>query len=43
MYFKILQAVGERNKVDGEAEARKKKILELNNLVNEKKNELERF
>mmetsp|Transcript_21608 Transcript_21608/g.25099 ORF Transcript_21608/g.25099 Transcript_21608/m.25099 type:complete len:130 (-) Transcript_21608:116-505(-) len=38
-----LRAVGERNKVEGEAEVRKKKMLELNNLLNEKKSELERY
>lgn len=36
------QAVGERNKVEGEQEARKKKMIELNNIINEKRSELER-
>ena len=38
-----LRAVGERNKVDTEADNRKKKMMELNNLLNEKKSELERY
>jgi intraflagellar transport protein 20 len=38
-----LRAVGERNKVESESENRKKKMMELNNLLNEKKNELERY
>ena len=38
-----LRAVGERNKVESEAENRKKKMMDLNNLLNEKKNELERY
>jgi intraflagellar transport protein 20 len=35
--------VGERNKVESEAENRKKKMMDLNNLLNEKKSELERY
>ncbi|KRX07369.1 hypothetical protein PPERSA_06984 [Pseudocohnilembus persalinus] len=38
-----LRAIGERNKVETEAENRKKKMLELNNYLNEKKTELERY
>ncbi|EGR28705.1 intraflagellar transport protein, putative [Ichthyophthirius multifiliis] len=38
-----LRAIGERNKVETESENRKKKIMELNNLLNEKKAELERY
>lgn len=37
-----LRAVGERNKVETESDNRKKKMMELNNLLNEKKSELER-
>jgi intraflagellar transport protein 20 len=39
----MLRALGERNKVEAEPENRKKKMLELNNLLNEKKSELERY
>lgn len=35
-----LRALGERNKVETENENRKKKMMELNNLLNEKKGEL---
>eukprot|EP01017_Pseudomicrothorax_dubius_P040728 TRINITY_DN6417_c0_g1_i8.p1 TRINITY_DN6417_c0_g1~~TRINITY_DN6417_c0_g1_i8.p1 ORF type:complete len:130 (-),score=47.18 TRINITY_DN6417_c0_g1_i8:137-526(-) len=38
-----LRALGERNKVESEAENRKKKVIELNNLLAERKNELERY
>ncbi len=38
-----LRAVGERNKVESEEENRKKKIMDLNNLLNEKTSELERL
>ncbi|KAL4449313.1 hypothetical protein ABPG74_015695 [Tetrahymena malaccensis] len=38
-----LRAIGERNKVESEAENRKKKMMDLNNLLNEKKAELERY
>jgi len=38
-----LRAVGERNKVETESENRKMKIMELNNLLNEKKLEFERY
>eukprot|EP00743_Colponemidia_sp_Colp-15_P005244 GILK01005643.1.p1 GENE.GILK01005643.1~~GILK01005643.1.p1 ORF type:complete len:150 (+),score=37.11 GILK01005643.1:55-450(+) len=38
-----LRAIGQRNRVDGEAENRKKKQQELQALINEKKAELERF
>lgn len=38
-----LRAIGERNKVEQEEENRKKKNMELNNLLNEKKSELERY
>jgi intraflagellar transport protein 20 len=38
----MFQAVGERNKVEGEQEARKKKMMEVNSLINEKRSELER-
>lgn len=38
-----LRAIGERNKVESEAENRKKKMLDLNNLLNERKAELERY
>jgi intraflagellar transport protein 20 len=34
--------LGERNKVETEEENRKKKMQELNNLINEKRSELER-
>jgi len=35
--------LGERNKWESEAENRKRKMMELNNYLNEKKAELERF
>lgn len=38
-----LRALGERNKWESESENRKRKMMELNNLLNEKKAELERF
>lgn len=38
-----LRAIGERNKVESEAENRKKKMMDLNNLLNERKAELERY
>lgn len=38
-----LRAVGERNKVESEEENRKKKMMDLNNLLNEKKSEMERY
>lgn len=38
-----LQAVGTRNKAEGEAETRKKKQQELQFLINEKLGELERY
>lgn len=38
-----LRAIGERNKVESEADNRKKKMLDLNNLLNERKAELERY
>lgn len=38
-----LRALGERNKWESETENRKRKMMELNNLLNEKKAELERF
>jgi len=34
--------LGERNKVDTEEENRKKKMQEMNNLINEKRSEMER-
>lgn len=37
-----LRALGERNKWESEAENRKRKMMELNNYLNEKKAELER-
>ena len=36
------QAVGARNRVDGESEARRRKEKELSMLISEKKMELER-
>jgi intraflagellar transport protein 20 len=38
-----LRALGERNRWESEAENRKRKMMELNNLLNEKKAELERY
>lgn len=38
-----LRALGERNKWESEAENRKKKMMDLNNLLNEKKAELDRY
>ena len=38
-----LKAIGERNKVEQEPENRKKKILELNNLLSEKRSEMDRL
>lgn len=38
-----MQAVGARNRIEGEADARKKKKQELQTLINEKKMELERL
>lgn len=38
-----LRALGERNKWESETENRKRKMMELNNLLNEKKAELERY
>ena len=38
-----LRSIGERNKVESESENRKKKMMELNNLLNEKKCEQERY
>ena len=38
-----LRALGERNKWESESENRKRKMMELNNLLNEKKAELERY
>ena len=38
-----LKAIGLGNKVDAEGEARKRKQLELNAMINEKKAELERL
>lgn len=38
-----LRAIGERNKVETEEENRKKKMMEMNNYLNEKKTELERY
>lgn len=38
-----LRALGERNKWESEAENRKRKMMELNNYLNEKKAELERY
>jgi len=42
-YFIKISILGERNKVDCEAENRKMKLMELSNLLNEKKSELERY
>jgi intraflagellar transport protein 20 len=38
-----LRALGERNKWESETENRKRKMMELNNLLNEKKAEQERY
>lgn len=38
-----LRALGERNKWESETENRKKKMMDLNNLLNEKKAELDRY
>ena len=38
-----LRALGERNKWESETENRKKKMMDLNNMLNEKKAELEYF
>lgn len=38
-----LRALGERNKWESETENRKRKMMELNNYLNEKKAELERY
>ena len=38
-----LRSIGERNKVESESENRKKKMMDLNNLLNEKKCEQERY
>ena len=38
-----LRSIGERNKVESESENRKKKMMELNKLLNEKKCEQERY
>ena len=38
-----LRALGERNRWESEAENRKRKMMELNNYLNEKKAELERY
>lgn len=38
-----LRALGERNKWESQAENRKKKMMDLNNLLNEKKAELDRY
>ena len=38
-----LRALGERNRWESETENRKRKMMELNNYLNEKKAELERY
>lgn len=38
-----LRALGERNKWESQTENRKKKMMDLNNLLNEKKAELDRY
>ncbi|CAD8091060.1 unnamed protein product [Paramecium primaurelia] len=38
-----LRAIGERNKVETEQENRKKKLMELSNILNERKAELDRY
>ncbi|KAM3142966.1 hypothetical protein pb186bvf_005029 [Paramecium bursaria] len=38
-----LRAIGERNKVETEQENRKKKLMELSNVLNEKRAELDRY
>lgn len=38
-----LRALGERNKWESESENRKKKMMDLNNMLNEKKAELDRY
>ena len=38
-----LRSLGERNKWESETENRKKKMMDLNNLLNEKKAELDRY
>lgn len=38
-----LRALGQRNKWESESENRKKKMMDLNNLLNEKKSELDRY